>query len=325
MGATQIYGLIGYPVKHSFSAAMHNAAFEELDINARYVLLEIKPEELNDFLVNKLFKDTTIKDINGRAVPTGHIMGFNVTMPHKLRAKEILQKQWPVSSSDYFQSPAGYFIDVSGAVNTVTRAEKGLRYDNTDVVGFLKSLEEDLRYDSTNKKIFLIGCGGAGRAIIAGLSALPTRKAGAGFEVKQVSKIYIYDNNPDAAGAAMQYFSSFKTLTGKLEFVFVNKIPETIAQCDLLINASPIGMENDSGSIIRKEWLHKNLNVYDVVYNRETKLVNDARSSGLLCCGGLGMLLYQGVESFQIWTGQTAPVAIMREALKKALEETKPH
>lgn len=96
---------------------------------------------------------------------------------------------------------------------------------------------------------------------------------------------------------------------------FVDQITQVIKQCDLLVNTTPVGMKDGQGSPIEKKLLHKGLSVYDVIYNRRTQLIEDAESLGIPVSDGLGMLLYQGVLAWQIWTNQEAPVDVMKQAL----------
>ena len=269
-----IYGIVGWPVKHSLSPAMHNKAFKKLGIDATYRKFEIKPEGLEDFLLKR-------KDI----------VGFNITVPHKVRAKEIFDKKTDVSGSDY--------ADLCGAINTVKLVGGKFQYTNTDVPGFLTSLKEDLRFDYTDKNILLIGCGGAGRAVIAGL----------GHGDKTCKKIYAYDESEARAEACARF--------DRLQLISKEEIGQIVKRCQLLVNATPIGMKEGDDSPIDKNLLHKDLFVYDAVYNRETELVKAAKQRAV---GGLGMLLYQGAHAFEFWTGKKAPVDVMRDALKKALE-----
>ncbi len=285
-----IYGVIGWPIKHSLSPAMHNAAFKELGIDAEYKLFEVRPEELEDFILKR-------KDV----------AGFNITVPHKVKAKEILVKNFPFDSPDIRRQ----YVDLCGAVNTVKREKNKLLYINTDVSGFLTSLKEDLKFDYADKNALVIGCGGAGRAIIAGL----------GYGDVMSRKIYVYDNSNKAVEAARSFFTSFMQGAEKIEFISEERISEVIKNCQLLVNASPIGMKEGDLPPIDKKLLHKDLYVYDVVYNIETQLVKDARF--LLgkehAVGGLGMLLYQGAHAFEFWTGQKAPTDTMRKALSSAI------
>ena len=268
------YGIIGWPIKHSLSPLMHNKAFRALGIEAKYEKFEIKPEGLEDFLLKR-------RDIKG----------FNITVPHKVRAKEILDKKTAVSGSEY--------ADLCGAINTVKLVGDKFQYTNTDVLGFLTSLKEDLKFDYADKNILLIGCGGAGRAVIAGL----------GHGDKTCKKIYAYDESEAAAEACAKF--------DRLQLISKEEIAQTVEKCQLLVNATPVGMKEGDSSPVDKSLLHRNLFVYDVVYNRETKLVKTSKGSAV---GGLGMLLYQGAHAFEFWTGKKAPVDVMREALKKALE-----
>ena len=314
----RIYGLIGYPVKHSLSPAMHNAAFEHLDIKAEYRLFEVKPDELEEFLIEKILKDTSIKDVYGNSISTKDIYGFNITIPHKVKAREILERKFPFDKNVEYIHPDLFYVQISGAINTVKRDGDELRYWNTDAKGFLDSLEKDLGFVTKNKKVLLIGCGGTGRAIIASLSWVQT----------YINTIYIYDINNTTLDSTKRYLAHaserFKHFSrDNLKFISSDtEIPSIIEDCDLLINATPVGMKEGDSSLIDKEVLRickGNLSVYDVVYNRETQLVKDAKELGIPAVGGLGMLLYQGMLSFEIWTGKTAPKDVMEKALSDGI------
>ncbi len=306
------YGLIGYPVKHSLSPAMHNAAFRELGIAASYSLFEIPPQDIPAFLDDPAY---SFSDTSGsRQYKPVDLSGFNVTIPHKIAVKEILEKKYP-------GQPAAdnelYYVRVSGAVNTVKNRDGMISYRNTDVLGFLLSLKEDLGSFPKGKNVMLIGCGGAGRAIIAGLT----------WEADRAEKIYIYENNPQSRGNAAKQFASDgngidRMLNGKGEeiitFIAEQDISSRLEECDLLVNASPLGMREGDPSPVKREWLRKGTAVYDIVYNRPTRLLEDARAAGLAASGGLGMLLHQGAAAFEFWTGGRAPVDVMRKALEKA-------
>ncbi|MFA5320408.1 MAG: shikimate dehydrogenase [Candidatus Omnitrophota bacterium] len=304
------YGLIGYPVKHSLSPVMHNAAFRELGINASYRLFEIPPQDIPAFLNDPAY---SFSDTSGnRQYKTADLSGFNVTIPHKIAVKEILEKKYP-------GQPAAdnelYYVRVSGAINTVKNQGGIISYRNTDVLGFLYSLKEDVKFSPKGKNVMLIGCGGAGRAIIAGLT----------WEADRADRIYILENNPRSSENAQKQFLSYgidKMLNSKNEeiitFITRQDLAAKLAECDLLVNASPMGMKEDDGSPVDREWLKKGLSVYDIVYNRPTRLLEYARSAGLSASGGLGMLLYQGAAAFEFWTGSKAPVEVMRKALKEA-------
>ncbi len=303
--STHRYGLIGYPVKHSFSKAMHEAAFSHLGIDAAYELFEVKPEELEDFLLNR-------KDV----------AGFNITIPHKVEARKILEELNPFDKNAELINQ--YLVDVmlSGAINTVKRNGDRLEYWNTDVRGFIKSLEQDLNFELNNvkedyKNVLLIGCGGVGRAVITGLIS---------YQDCRISEIYVYDKSDKAVKSIKEHFLNLpprrqKILTEKVEFISEGQLPDKIKECQLLVNASPIGMKEGDASIVDKNILHSKLSVYDLVYNRETQLIKDANQMGAKAVNGLGMLLYQGTLAFGLWTGKPAPEDVMSQALQKELEK----
>ncbi|MDD4954628.1 MAG: shikimate dehydrogenase [Candidatus Omnitrophica bacterium] len=301
-----IFGLVGFPVKHSFSPAMHTAAFKKLRIDAEYKLFEVEPKDLKDFLLNpeKQFKDT-----EGNVFCAGDISGFNITIPHKVRAKEILEK-YPDTINE-----KPFYAELSGAINTVKREGKGIAYINTDAPGFLISLKKGLGFSPKGSRALVVGCGGAGRAIIAALS-----EQGSGVE-----KIFVCDKSDGAILAAKKHFSAcfidYPYLEKKLEFIQDAQISDTISKVNLLVNASPVGMKKGDLSPVDKSFLRKGLYVYDAVYNRQTQLVEDAKSLGLSACCGLGMLLYQGVYAFEFWAKKQAPVCEMEDALKKEINK----
>ncbi len=285
----EIFGLIGYPVKHSFSAAMHNAAFSHLGMDAEYRLFEVRPEDLEEFLLKRT-----------------DIECFNITIPHKVRAREILKKNFQNQDTDIAE-----YSDLVGAVNTVKRMPEGANWCNSDAPGFVRSFKEELGINGKGINVLVIGCGGAGRAVIAGLSR----------DENFAKNIYVYDRNPATQRSLVEYYRYFPQVRDKLRIINRENIEILLEDCSLLVNASPLGMNPGDESIIDKDLLHESLAVYDVVYNRETRLVREAREKGLKAAGGLGMLLYQGVIAFEFWTGKTAPVDIMRTALEEKLKE----
>ncbi len=277
----KLYGIIGYPIKHTLSPEMHNAAFKALGIDAEYKPFEVRPENLGE----------GIKDL----VASG-VSGFNVTIPHKVSCMKFLNK-----IDDYAN-----FI---GAVNTVNvgipGTESFLSGYNTDGPGFLCSLKEDLKFEPRDKNIFIIGAGGAARAVFFTLA-----KAGA-KSITVVDKIK--DNAIDLA-------KRYSLLCSTAWVRYDKDWTPYVADSNLLINASPVGMKEADPALIDEKLLYKNLAVFDLVYNRETRLVKTAKVKGLNACNGLGMLLYQGVLAFEIWTGKKAPVTVMKEALVASLQ-----
>ena len=274
----KIYGLIGYPVKHSFSAIMHNATFKALGINAEYKLFEKRPEELGYFL---------------DSLSIENIYGLNVTIPYK----EVVLKylQW--------KSPEVKFTD---AVNVIIVKDKNyLEGWNTDGIGFHRHLTMDLKFNPLGKSVVVLGAGGAAKAIINQLA-----RHGA-------KNITIYDiDNDKSLNLAAKINKEFPKCNA-MASDSIEKLD--IKNADLLINATPIGMKGDDPCLVDPDSLHPSLLVYDLIYNPpETKILKLAKQKGAPISNGLGMLLYQGVRSFELWTGQKAPVEVMRKALREA-------
>ncbi|MFH1772162.1 MAG: shikimate dehydrogenase [Candidatus Omnitrophota bacterium] len=310
---SKLYGLIGFPVRHSLSASMHNAAFNYMGINASYRLFEIEPDQLKVFLLKPSKK---VCDTSGECFAAQDILGFNVTIPYKIKVKEILEDLNPEEAVIGEEPAAEANSDqtqwdkmVSSAVNTVCRKEGGFSLYNTDAQGFLMSLEREMGFSHTGKDIMLLGCGGAGRAVVAALTY---------FE-KPARRVYIFENNALALKPAQDHFRKFKFLSSIVRFISKEEIGQKIRQCHLLVNATPVGMNKGDPSPIDNEFLHKDISVYDVVYNRNTELVSQAVKRCQSACTGLGMLLYQGVLAWQLWIDKAAPVEVMRQALNKSI------
>lgn len=278
--STKIFGLLGYPVKHSLSPAMHNTAFKHLGIDAEYKLFEIKPEELNIFL-NNLDKN--------------NISGLNVTIPYKEKVLDFIT----------LDKESFYLREVK-AVNAIVKKDNILKGFNTDIPGFQKHLKENINPEG--KCVAIFGAGGAARAVSY---VLVTLKA------KEIS-IFDIDQNKSEGIVKM-----IKNLFSNFAISLVNNIEGLdIKNKDLLINTTPIGMKETDPCLIKEELLHKNLFVYDLIYNpSETKLLKLAKKFGCKTSNGLGMLLYQGELSFKHFTGLDAPIGIMRQALEEAIKK----
>ncbi len=274
----KMYGLTGFPIKHSFSPAMHNAAFQALRINAKYKLFEKRPEELTHFL---------------QSVTRENIGGFNVTIPHKEAIIPFMDKLTEEAQ-------------LIGAVNTVKVESQTFIGHNTDGLGFIKHMMDVYKESLYGKTVSLLGAGGAARAVAQYLAA-----EGAG-------KILVYDIKKEKSEAlSKRIMDNF----GTLEIVAVNAIDTLLdASPDLLINATHVGMNEADPLLINPAKLGHSVFVYDLIYNpEETKLLKTAKAKGCRYANGLGMLLYQGVLSFEFWTGQKAPVDVMRKALVDAI------
>lgn len=245
----KLYGLVGFPVKHSLSPRMHNAAFAELKIKAKYKLFELQAEQLDDFL-NNLGKN--------------NIRGFNVTIPYKEKVLPYLD----------FKS---FGVREIGAVNTVVTKNGKLKGFNTDFLGFSRHLKQ-LRVQP--KKVAIIGAGGAAKAVCFALGK------------SKAEEICIYDID---AFKSLGLVSQFKDVFNQTKFSAVARIEEfNLRDKDLLVNASPVGMHAEDPCLVGEKAIHKNLFVYDLIYNpAETKLIAQAKQAGARFSNGLGMLLYQ--------------------------------
>ncbi|MBE6502895.1 MAG: shikimate dehydrogenase [Methanobrevibacter sp.] len=276
-GSTNIVGLIGNPVEHSFSPQMHNAAFKALNLDYTYVAFDVNPADLKTA-------------ING--AKSLNIKGFNVTIPHKINVINYLNTLDDIAK-------------LIGAVNTIDF--KNLKGYNTDGIGAIKAIEE---IDSVkNKNIVIAGAGGASRAISFYLA-----KYGA-------DKITILNRNIDKAkNLANDILNS--NLIEDIKTDSISQINDYLNDSNILINTTPVGMSpniNDK-PIATADNMHEDLIVFDAVYNpNETVLLKEAIKANAKPVYGIKMLLYQGAESFKIWTGQNPPIDVMEEILIKTL------
>jgi shikimate dehydrogenase len=287
-GQTQLVGVMGWPVAHSLSPAMHNAAFEALGLNWRYVPLAVRPDQV------------------GGAVEGLKALGFrgaNVTVPHKESVVPYLDQLPPQ-------------VRRFGAVNTIVidRSQEPrctLTGQNTDVQGFILALQEG-GFDPAGRRVLVVGAGGGARGVVAAL-------CGAG-----AASVAVLNRTPVRAAALVADLSA---CAGGARLVAHALTPEALerhaADADLLVNATTAGMwPHVNASIWPADLpLPSHLAVCDLVYRPlETQLLRRAHAAGALCIDGLSMLIWQGALSFEMWTGRRAPVAAMRAACQAALE-----
>ena len=259
---------------------MHEAAFRHCGISATYDLFDVTPE---DFC-------RKLEDL-GRL----GIKGANVTVPHKVTAFRFIKEKGSLD-----REALKY-----GAVNTIYFRDGVIRGTNTDGIGFLRSLKEDLKFSQAGKRVFVIGAGGAARAIVIALGDTP-------------EKIIINDIRPDTIeGLIADYRTLYKT--GRVEgYAGPDRVErhKIIRETDLLINATGIGMHSGDDHLFEYDRIERSLSVFDVIYNPlETALLRTAKERGCRSVNGLGMLLYQGAEAFRVWTSREPPIEVMREAL----------
>lgn len=279
---TKVYAIIGHPVSHSLSPVMHNAAFESLSLDCVYVAFDIQPRDLEPA---------------ARAIRAFGISGVNVTIPHK---ESIL----------FFLDEVSQEAALTGAVNTIKNEEGKLVGYNTDVAGFLRAIEEDLGVNPKGISLVLIGAGGAARAVLSGMC------------MKGATRIYIANRTLDKAKKlASEFKKAFKDVFIEgISLYNKNGLEEALSKSTLLVNSTSAGMKGTASPQIPLELLPKDAVIYDLIYTpRETELVKRAKQLGYRAAGGLNMLLYQGAESFEIWTGKKAPIEVMREVIEKEL------
>ncbi len=276
--------LLGHPVGHSLSPFMHNAAFKALGLEANYALLDVAPGDMPRTLENL------------RAQGGG---GANVTIPHKEAVYRFLAAKGKLSDTAHLLQ----------SVNTVVVRPDGTLFgDNTDAPGFLDALKEAFHAMPRGKRILLLGCGGAGRAL-----ALTCAMEGA-------ESILVADVN--LAVRRRLLLALRKAAPGlPVAGVSLDRARMAARECDLVVQATPVGMKPGDSTLLPSESFRKGQLVFDLIYNPPvTPFLAAAKAAGARTANGLGMLLHQGARSFRLWTGRAAPLAAMRAALARALK-----
>ncbi len=266
-GKTELYGVIGNPVKHSLSPVFQNVGFKSLGINAVYLPLEVPKESFGETVKGLLLLE--------------NLKGFNVTVPFK----EGILKFGDHLSED---------VKLIGSANTLKKTPEGkIELYNTDWVGFLNALKE--LTDPEGKKVLILGAGGTSRAVI--------------YALKKVNaEVYLWNRTLSKAEKLAQTFG-----------VEVVKDLNNVGDFEIIVNTTSVGLKEDDPPLFDYEKIQPHQVVYDVIY-RQTPLVKTALKKGAKAQNGLKMLLYQGVESFRIWTGKEPPIGKMWKALKSAFE-----
>jgi shikimate dehydrogenase len=275
--ATRLCAVLGSPIRHSASPAMHNAAFATRGLNWRYLAFEVDPKHLRAAIEG------------ARAM---NFAGLNLTVPHKLLAVDMVDE-----------------LDASaktwGAVNTIKflpvadRKVRAIGF-NTDADGLANSLCEDLQIELRGKKVLLLGAGGAGRAAALKLAA------------ENVAELFLFNRTAskaeEIAGEIKKEFPAVKVSVG---------YPKTEIDLLLNATSLGLKPEDISPLDEKQFSLKQTRAVYDMIYKpAETKLHAAAKAAGCKTANGIGMLVHQGAKAFEIWTGLPAPVAVMRRAVE---------
>ena len=277
-GYTRLAAVVANPIKHSISPFIHNSAFEATNTNGVYLAWEVDATELAETVAN---------------IRRYQMYGINLSMPYKEQVIPYLDQL----------SEEACLI---GAVNTVVNREGTLIGYNTDGKGFFKSLPS---FKISKKRLVLLGAGGAAKAILA--QAI----------LDGVSQISVFVRS-SSMEKTRPYLEKIQNATGFRVDLFaledVQDLQDSITQADLLVNATSVGMDGSSQPIPTSIVLPEKLLVADVIYQPfETQFLKWARNQGNQSINGLGMLLYQAAEAFELWTGKEMPTDQIWELLKQ--------
>ena len=277
-GYTRLVAVVANPIKHSISPFIHNSAFEATNTNGVYLAWEVDATELAETVAN---------------IRRYQMYGINLSMPYKEQVIPYLDQL----------SEEACLI---GAVNTVVNREGTLIGYNTDGKGFFKSLPS---FKISGKRMVLLGAGGAAKAILA--QAI----------LDGVSQISVFVRS-SSMEKTRPYLEKIQNATGfrvdLLALEDVQELQDSITQADLLVNATSVGMDGSSQPIPTSIVLPEKLMVADVIYQPfETPFLKWAKEQGNQSINGLGMLLYQAAEAFELWTGKEMPTDQIWELLKQ--------
>jgi shikimate dehydrogenase len=279
-GRTRLTGVMGWPVSHTLSPAMHNAAFRTLGLDWVYVPLLVHPDRVID----------AVKGL----VSLG-FAGANVTVPHKQAVMPLMDELTPIARA-------------AGAVNTiVVRDDGSLLGGTTDGVGFLADLAS--HGVKPQGRVIVLGSGGAARSVVFALA-----EAGAEVHVVARSLDKAAALCQDIAAALPA------TASRPVAHLFPAALAELSAAAGLIVNATSLGLHADDPlPWLEGLRFRPDQTVYDLIYNRPTPLLARAQADGARGIDGLGMLVHQGAAAFELWTGVSAPVGVMAAAIRGSI------
>jgi len=279
---TQRLGIIGYPIGHSISPIFQQAALDALGIDATYEKWEVTPEGVRDF-------------VNGLRAPDS--LGINITLPHKQAVIPFLDEvdEWATSA---------------GAVNTIVNHGGRLSGHNTDGPGFLQALLVETGYDPKGTRALILGAGGAARGILLAL-------------VRGGADSLVIANRTLERAETLAQLSEDNGVGSEAIPISGDAVTEAAASANLIVNCTTMGMTHgpdEHGSPLSAAQIPATAIVNDVVYTPlVTPILKEAAKAGATTLGGLHMLIYQGVLSFKMWTGQDPPVDVMLEAATREM------
>jgi shikimate dehydrogenase len=282
---TKIYAVIGEPIAQSLSPQLHNGLFEETGVDALYLPIAVKSEDLE-----KLMDGFRLMNFGG----------FNITKPHKMEIMKYLDHLDPLAEK-------------IGAVNTVVYRDGEMVGYNTDGFGFIKSIESKIKIPKDELTILILGCGGAVKSVAMAL---------ADWGIKKV--IIANRTVAKAEELANQINISWSGKAQAIEMT-PEALKKAVDEAAVLVNGTSLGMADTAQqSPLPKELLKKELLVYDMIYSPAvTQLMKDAKMIGAQTENGLEMLLYQGLLAFELWTGIFPDPADGKKLLVKGIEGIK--
>lgn len=277
--STKLFGILGYPIKHTFSPAMHNAAFKELGINATYVPFPVSPDHLEMVL---------------KTLPQMGVCGVNITIPHKQTALTLM---------DTVSEEAKLIC----AINTIVFKSNKMHGYNTDSAGFRKSLEES-GFNPKEKKALILGAGGAARAVAIALAQADVKELYIYNRSRERANILAQHIDHHFTYCSPHILEEHQT-----------RSKEDLGKMDLVVNATSLGLDPSDPIPISPIFFKSGTLFYDLIYHTQTNWLKVAKKSKMHTLNGLGMLVHQGALSFELWTGKKAPLELMQETLKKQL------
>lgn len=272
---TKLVILLGNPLGHSVSPAMHNRVFERLGLDYCYMPVEVTEPNLGT-----VFSGLTRMNV----------AGFNVTIPHKINIIKYLNELDPLAAT-------------IGAVNTITVKDGKTKGYNTDGEGFIRSFEEETKISVKGKRFFLLGCGGGARAIAMTLA------------FHGAKKLYMHNRTIAKANNLANEINNKIRFCTEVVQQSPDSQKNALTDCDVLINTTSLGMHpQDDVLPVDESLIEPHLIVADIVYNPlMTKLLRTAQAKGCTIAPGLGMLIYQGAAAFKLFTGVDPLVEEMSE------------
>jgi len=278
---TKICCVIGDPIEHTLSPLIHNKAFENLGLDFVYIAFRVNREMLG-------------KAIDG--IRAFNIHGINITIPHKVRVLEYLDV-------------VNDLVRNIGAVNTIVNDKGRLIGYNTDGEGALRALVKG-GVSLSGKKVVVLGAGGAARAIVY-------------FVAKEKpSSIMILNRTREKADELAENVSTKTDLLARAKKLENQSLKDEMQDADLVINCTSVGMAPNIGETpLPKSLLRKDIIVMDIIYNPlETRLLKEAKEAGAITISGIDMFIHQAASAFEIWTGNKAPIDLMKQVAIEALD-----